>query len=239
MLGSKGDLVNLVSIAVPSDEEAIMEMCRRLHRENGIFDLNEDKVRALLRHCYARKEQDETRVIVGVIKNDKGVIEASTCLTVATYYYADSWHLGELWNFVDQSYRKSHNAEALIEFGKACARRMGIPLITGIITARQMAGKVRLYRRLLGTPAGAFFVYNASNPTWQSEPMEDHSDLRGRLSSMAQWASERHNKEIVVDGKKIASLLREAAQALRRDDNPWSATKTNGKSDAEHEARVA
>ena len=231
--------VNLVSIARPEEEGAIMAMCRRLHLENGLFDLNEDKVRTLLRHCYARKDNNETRVIVGVIRNCKGVIEASTCLTVSTYYYADSWHLAELWNFVDEPYRRSHNAEALIQYGKACARRMGIPLITGIITNHQLSGKVRLYRRLLGTPAGAFFIYNSDRPTWQTDPIEDHSDLRERLSSMAQWASERHNKEIVVDGKKIASLLREAAQALRRDDNPWSATKTNGKSDAEHEARVA
>ena len=143
-----------VMIAVMDDEELILAQCRRLHLENGLFTLNEDKIRNCLRMCYNRVSASQTPVVVGVIKNKDGVIEASTCLMISDFYYTDDWHLAELWNFVDESYRRSRNAEALIEFGKSCSLKMDVPFFTGIITNRQMVGKVRMYRRLLGHPVG-------------------------------------------------------------------------------------
>ena len=176
-----------VRIARPEDETAILSMCRRLWEENGLFSYNEDKVRECLHHCYNRKpvkegEPPETPVVVGVIENNYKIIEASTCLMVSEFYYSDDWHLAELWNFVDEPYRRSKNIDALVEFGKGISVQMGIPYFTGIITNKQMAGKVRKYRRLLGHPAGAFFIYNAP---WKSEPMEDHFELRARLKQVA------------------------------------------------------
>ena len=171
-----------VRLATQADEDEIMEMCRRLHTENGLFDLDEAKVRDCLKRYY-----DRAGAIVGVI-GKLGKIEASTCLLFSEFYYTKQWHLSELWNFVDKEYRKSHNAEALIEFGKRSAEKIGVPFVTGIITNSRTAGKVRLYRRLLGYPAGAFFVFNA---TWQNEaeptqedfwkPFETSSDKRHRL----------------------------------------------------------
>lgn len=142
-----------VRLAAPGDEDEIMAMCRRLHAENGLFALDDDLVRALLQRYFRRD-----KVIVGVI-GAPGHIEASTCIVFSTMYYTPEWHLAELWNFVDEPFRQSRNLEALIGFGKNSADRIGLPLITGIITDTRTAAKVRLYRRLLGTPAGAFFVY--------------------------------------------------------------------------------
>lgn len=206
-----------VRIATPEDEEAVMAMCRRLHRENGLFTLNEDKVRVLLHRCYKGDG-----VIIGVI-GEPGHIEASTCLTIWENYYTTDWHLAELWNFVEESFRRSGNAESLIEFGKDCAVKMGIPFITGIVTNKQMAGKVRLYRRLLGYPAGAFFCYNSK---WQSEPIEDYSLLRERLR---EWAQKCHDKRITPElaRKEIYPLLRDAAQAVSGEDNVWGKPKSS------------
>jgi len=144
-----------VRIAHPSEEDELIRMCRLLHEENGLFDFDEKKVRDVLRRCFTRSGS-----IVGVI-GQPGRIEASTCLLISDMYYTSTWHLAELWNFVLPEYRKSSNIDALIEFGKNCSNTIGIPLITGIITNSRLAGKVRLYRRHLGYPAGAFFVYNA------------------------------------------------------------------------------
>lgn len=207
-----------VRIATADDEEAVMAMCRRLHSENGLFSLNESKVRALLHRCY---KKDGT--IVGVI-GEPGQIEASTCLAISDYHYTDEWHLSELWNFVEEPFRKSGNAEALIEFGKACAVKMGVPFITGIITNKQMAGKVRLYRRLLGYPTGAFFCYNSK---WKSEPIEDHSALRARLREFAQMCNDNRITPVIAR-KDIGPLLREAAQAVSGEDNVWGKSKSNG-----------
>lgn len=206
-----------------------MAMCRRLWEENGLFSYNEEKVRDCLHKCYARKSANETPVIVGVVANGS-TIEASTCMMVSDFYYTDDWHLAELWNFVDEPYRKSKNIEALIEFGKGCAVKMGIPYLTGIITNKQMAGKVRKYRRLLGQPAGAFFIYNAP---WKAEPMEDHSDLRVRLKQTAGvCASNPKEVTFTVAQKKIGPLLTEAAEALSSEDNIWGGSKANGSAHA-------
>jgi hypothetical protein len=219
-----------VRIATPEDETALLAMCRRLWSENGLFSYNEEKVRDCLHKCYARKSAGDTPVIVGVIENNDGIIEASTCLTCSDYFYSDDWHLAELWNFVDEPYRKSKNIDALLEFGKGCAVKMGIPYITGIITNKSMAGKVRKYRRLLGHPAGAFFIYNAP---WKSEPMEDHFELRARLKQTADVCNS-NPKEVTfsVAQKKIAPLLAEAAEALGQDDNLWGGSKANGSAHA-------
>lgn len=202
-----------VRIATPEDEEPVMAMCRRLHTENGLFSLNEDKIRALLHRCYKKEG-----TIVGVI-GEPGHIEASTCLMISDYYYTDEWHLGELWNYVEESFRKgTDNAEALIEFGKACAVKMNLPFITGVITNKQMAGKVRLYRRLLGYPSGAFFCYNSQ---WKTEPIEKHDLLRHRLREWAQKCNDRRVTPAMAQ-KEIGDLLREAARALANEDEVWS-----------------
>jgi hypothetical protein len=93
-----------------------------------------------------------------------------------------------------------------------------------------MAGKVRKYRRLLGHPAGAFFIYNAP---WKTEPMEDHFDLRGRLKQVADvCASNTSRVTFTMAQKTIGPLLAEAADALSSEDNIWGASKANGSAHA-------
>ena len=202
-----------VRLAVPSDEEAIMAMCRRLHEENGLFTLNDEKVRDCIRRSYDRKGG-----IVGVVDVD-GVIEASMCLMVSDFYYTDDWHLAELWNYVEEPYRRSYNARALLDFAKGCSERMKVPLFTGIITNKQMAGKVRMYRQMLGYPTGAFFVYNAK---WTSEPIQDYTDLRGRLREAAKLCNDRRLSPADA-ARKIAPLLNEAATAIGGEEDIWGA----------------
>ncbi len=172
-----------VRLATPADQDDIMAMCRRLHAENGLFALSDDKVLGCLKRYYAREG-----AIVGVI-GKPGHLEASTCLLFSEMYYTTDWHLAELWNYVEPEHRRSHNAEALIDFGKRSAKKIGVPLITGIITNDRTAAKVRLYQRLLGAPAGAFFVFNGA---WQRaeprvedfwQPFEKRGDKRRRLKA--------------------------------------------------------
>jgi hypothetical protein len=210
-----------VRIALPQEEENVMELCRRLHSENGIFSLNEDKVRDNIRKCYERKG-----TIVGVI-GEIGKLEACTCLCISDMHYTNDWHLMELWNYVAPEYRKSRNAEALIEFAKGCAEKMGIPLFTGIITETKLSGKVRLYRRRLGNPSGAFFIYNGKVRADESVEMPDYSDLRRKLSSFADRANHRLSKDTMKN--ELIPLLREASEALRSIEKEfWMAGTKNG-----------
>lgn len=203
----------LVRLAAPEDEADILSMCERLHQENGLFKLSMDKVRECLRKYYGREG-----AIVGVI-GARGKLEASTCLELSNFYYTNDLHLGELWNFVDAPYRKSANAEALIQFCKSCADQMKMPLFTGIITNKQMAGKVRLYRKQLGNPVGAFFIHNSH---WRTEPMQDYNDLRKRLRDQA-LAHNNDRKGEALKAKELAALLSEAVAALDNIDSLWGA----------------
>lgn len=209
----------VVRMATKEDERDVLDMCERLHDENGLFTLSMEKVADCLRRYFEREG-----AIVGVI-GEPGKIEASTCLELSNFYYTDDVHLAELWNFVDRPYRRSNNAEALIQFGKNCADAMRMPLFTGIITNRQMAGKVRLYRRHLGYPTGAFFTYNSK---WRSEPIEDYTELRMRLRQVAQSLRAQVNKNIYKMQTKaelveLATVLREAADAIDSSDSLWGA----------------
>jgi hypothetical protein len=139
--------------AVPSDEPELMDMCRKLHSENGIFAFSERKVRNILQSAWNGQGG-----IIGVV-GSPGKIEGSICLTICDYFYTEDFHLGELWNFVLPEHRKSTNAKEMIRFAMRCADEIGIPLIIGVLSNERTAAKVGLYRRLLGDPQGAFFVH--------------------------------------------------------------------------------
>lgn len=140
--------------AAPSDEPELMVMCRKLHEENGIFSFSERKVRDCLQSAWNGRGG-----IIGVI-GAPGKIEGSICLTIGDYFYTDEFNLSELWNFVLPEYRKSTNAKELIRFAVRCSDEIGIPLIIGVISNERTVAKVGLYRRLLGDPAGGFFVHH-------------------------------------------------------------------------------
>jgi len=101
--------------AIPSDEPELMDMCRKLHQENGLFSFSECKVQAVLQSAW-----NGSGGIIGVI-GAPGKIEGSICLTINDYFYTDEFNLGELWNFVLPEYRKSTNAKELINFAIRCS----------------------------------------------------------------------------------------------------------------------
>jgi hypothetical protein len=156
--------------AEQSDRPEILAMCHELHSDNGIFTFDESRVNQVL-----DKHYDRSGGIIGVI-GSTGALEACCALIFSDLWYTTEWHIAELFNYVKPEYRKSHNADALMEFGKECSRRIGLPLIGGVITNRQTVQKVRLYRRRFGAPAGAFFVLNA---IWKNETIsnKDFSQL--------------------------------------------------------------
>ena len=210
-----------VRIAQPADEDEVMAMCRRLWSENGIFSFDDEKVRKLLHRCFNKEG-----TIVGVI-GEPGHIEASTCLGIGDFYYTGDWHLEEFWNFVDVEYRRSKNADALIEFGKKCSDSMGIPFFTGIITAKQMAGKVRLYRRRLGHPIGAYFMYGASlalTPQVSEAADGGYSDLRKRITEFLMHNSDKSISHRVTRDQ-LVPLLQDALAMIKKisEDDFWVA----------------
>lgn len=144
-----------VRIADPCDEEEIMGLCMQLHEENGIFPVNKDKVRAMLRRAFERDGG-----VLGAI-GESGKIEALIFMLVSTFWYSDQHHLEELFSYVHPDYRKSRNAVDLMGFAKWCSDQSGFPLVIGVISNERTEEKVRLYQRQFDKPMGNFFLYLA------------------------------------------------------------------------------
>jgi hypothetical protein len=164
----------LVRIATRAEEEELMDMCREIHAENGLVSMSETKVRGMLHKAFNREGG-----IIGVI-GSPGALEAIIMVVMSKQWSSDDDHLEELFSYVRRPFRTKFNgpktvrkphAECLVNFAKKCSDEIGIPLIIGIITNKRMKGKVRLYRSILGYPAGAYFVVN---PKWVNN--EDLTD---------------------------------------------------------------
>lgn len=155
-----------VRLAMKAEEEELMEMCREIHAENGLVSMAEDKVRSMLNRAFNKEGG-----IIGVI-GKPGSLEAIIMIVMTNFWSSNDTHLEELFSYVRRPFRTKYNgpdtikmphAEALVNFAKKCSDDIGVPLVIGIITNKRMAGKVRLYRSILGYPAGAYFVVN---PKW-------------------------------------------------------------------------
>lgn len=141
-----------VRMATPADEQAIFKMLCLAQKENGIFPMNERKVRDFIIQA-----TDHKGAIIGVIDGKQG-IEATVGLIIENWWYTDKWSLGERWNFVHPNYRKTTHAKRLIEFSKWVAYEMNLDLLMGVISDERTEAKVRLYRRQIPY-IGAFFMY--------------------------------------------------------------------------------
>lgn len=150
--------------ATPDDEDEIMLLLGQMHAEGGLLPLSEMRARDMFRRAF-RKEG----AVMGVV-GAPGDIKAMIYLLISNYWYTEAFHLEELFNFVRPDVRNTPDgsklADQMIEYAKKCAVETGLPLLIGVLTNKRMEGKVRLYRRSLGYPAGAFFMFNSK---WQNE----------------------------------------------------------------------
>ncbi len=151
----------VVRVATKEDEDEVMRLLHMMHSEGGLMPLDEMSAHEMFQKAFNRHG-----AILGVI-GDPGDIKAMIFLLIGKFWYTQSYHLEELFNFIRPDKRKSDYSDRMINFAKKCAEETKLPLVIGVLTNSRMAGKVRLYRRHLGYPAGAFFVYNAA---WINEP---------------------------------------------------------------------
>lgn len=153
-----------VRLATPEDEAALMDLALRAWNENGVMDVNPEKMLGMIRPALYLWQG-----LVGVIGNPGGPIEGAVLLRMSQMWYSDSWILEEKAVFVDPEYRKASRSEQslsharrLVDFSKQVADGLGIPLLIGVLSSHRTKAKIRLYERRLGTPAGAFFLYGAN-----------------------------------------------------------------------------
>lgn len=155
-----------VRVGTPEDVHAIMELSMLACSENGVSQANPERV---LYELWPSLHQD--RGIVGVIGAPGEQLEGFVLLRMGNLWYSDSPIVEERIVFVHPKYRsaKGGRARKLCEFSKKAADELGMPLVIGIVSNSRTKSKVRLYERVFGEPAGAFFLYGARTGAWSGK----------------------------------------------------------------------
>lgn len=160
----------LVRTGQPQDLPAVMKMAYEVAKENGIVQLDEDKV---VREFWPALNLDGG--IVGIIGDDRQAPEGFILLRIARQWYSSDPTLEERVAFVRAEFRakKGGRARKLCEFAKHTAETLRLPLTIGILSNQRTEAKVRLYTRVFGEPAGAFWLVNGQTGQPPGDPLQD------------------------------------------------------------------
>lgn len=147
-----------VRTAVPEDLDGIMALALAACEENGVQD--HDPVKLLEEIWPSLHQQDGICGVIGPIGGD---LEGVVLLRVGPMWYSVSKIIEEKAVFVHPDFRnaKGGRARRLCEFSKNISDTLNIPLVIGVLSSERTAAKIRLYTRMFGEQAGAFFMYGA------------------------------------------------------------------------------
>ena len=148
-----------VRVADARDEDALMDHIRAMHTEHGMFPLCESKAAEKLRLALEGTLEQRSGLI-GVI-GPRGELQGSIYLQVGSNWYSSALYLEEVWNYVGPEFRNSTNSSDLIAFAKAMGNHFHVALAIGVLSNVRTEAKIRLYRKQLGEPAGAFFFHRS------------------------------------------------------------------------------
>jgi hypothetical protein len=152
---------SVVRKATPFDAPEIWRLFLQVHRENGLFGLDPQKVTGFMDRAIhpERIPSHDTgpRAQIGVI-GAQGRLEAVVFVLISSFWYSSEYHLEELLVYVDPECRKSRHAIACVGWMKGLSDQLQIPLLTGVISKERTAAKIRLYDRMLPR-IGAFYLY--------------------------------------------------------------------------------
>jgi hypothetical protein len=147
-----------IRLATLDDMDEIMGLAALGVNENGFVYPNMGKLAA---EFWPALRQDHG--LCGIIGRPGGPIEGGVLLRIGEMWYSDQVVVQEKMIFIHPDYRsaKGGRARKLCEFSKHVADTLGLPLLIGVLNNHRTAGKVRMYQRQFGPPAGAFFLYGA------------------------------------------------------------------------------
>jgi hypothetical protein len=155
-----------VRVATPEDFPFVMKLAGQVSTENGLFAPTLDMV---AHEIWAALNGDHG--IVGVIGEPGDDLEGFVLLRIGNTWYSQADIIEEKTVFVSPKFRsaKGGRARKLCEFSKKVADELGLPLLIGILSNQRTKGKVEMYKRVFGDPAGAFFLYGAHTGAWNRD----------------------------------------------------------------------
>ena len=148
-----------VRVATTADLDEIMKLAVEAAKENGFLDAS---TTLLLKAIWGPLNQDHG--IIGCIGDTGALLEAMVVLRGGKIFYSDTDCLEELTVFCRPEFRsaKGGRAKKLVEFSKSAADSLGLPLLIGVLSNQRTEAKCRLYERMLGKPAGAYWIYRTA-----------------------------------------------------------------------------
>lgn len=138
------------------DLDAVMKIAFMASEESGVR--NPDPY-LLLQDIYPSLQLENG--IIGIIGAPGEQIEGTVLLRVGTLWYTHEPMLEERSSYVHPAYRhaKGGRLRKLIEFAIDAAKTLELPLTIGVLSDYRTEAKVRMYRRYLGKPAGAYWLF--------------------------------------------------------------------------------
>lgn len=159
--------VSIVRPATIQDEGELWRLYRLHHTETALFSLSERKVQyyldRVLRPQIIPQGDCGPRGIIGVIGSDK-LLEGAVMLVLGSPWYSDDITMDDCLNFVDPDHRSSNHARTLISYAIHMVDQIRqvhktFQMMVGIVSTHRTAAKMRLYKQLLGSPIGGYFLY--------------------------------------------------------------------------------
>ncbi len=147
-----------IRLATTDDMEEVMRLAIAGVEENAFIDASGE---SLVREIYPALCLDHG--LLPVIGPSGGAIQGMAILRIGTMWYSPEIVLEERAIFIAPEFRsaKGGRASRLCEYTKKVADTLNLSLVIGVLSNTRTAGKVRMYTRIFGEPAGAFFLYNA------------------------------------------------------------------------------
>ena len=155
----------MVRLATPTDANELWRLTMMAHKENALRSLALDRIQWMMNRVLYPElippGDMGPRGVIGVIGSE-AVLKALAVMIIGQFWYTHEKHLEELIVYCDPKFRREHHdgkyhIEALVQWMKDQTDHTGLPLLTGVLSNDRAEAKVRLYRRLLGNPIGAFF----------------------------------------------------------------------------------
>jgi hypothetical protein len=145
-----------VRTAIPSEVHEVMRLAIMGAEENSFLPA---KVSLILNEVWPAVNSDKG--ICGVIGPVGGQLEGIVILRIGNIYYSEQPCVEEKLVFCHPEFRaaKGGRARKLCEFSKYVADTLDLPLLIGVCSSERTRAKVKMYERIFGPPAGAYFLY--------------------------------------------------------------------------------
>jgi hypothetical protein len=160
-----------VRTGTPDDLDGMMAWAEAAAKDNAV--VLPDRMKLLELFWNALNCQSG---IVGIVGDPDKPIEGAILLTVGALWYSQEPVLEEKVVFVLPEFRaaKGGRARRLCEFSKQASRELNLPLMIGVLSNERTKGKMKLYERMFGQPAGVYFLYGGETGLDQSETGKDN-----------------------------------------------------------------